>query len=647
MRGRISVAGLILGLVTLTFPFVAAAQADRSYQYDDFSVHYTVNKDASVRVQEDLTYSFQGEYHQGYRSLSHKGSDAITDVVLTDTATGKPLTYVSTRQDKNNPASWGTYTIYSQNGATDIEWYYDLKDTTHTWTLSYVLHGAVSFYGDHDEFYWNLFSGLNAPVAKAEAIVTLPEDDTVPSALWYVENEHQTAISRPDAHTFAFTAQEFSQGASATIVAGWQKGLVDKHAYYLDALRIYARELLPILLIFVSLLISWLYSRISEHVKKSVIVAEYGPPDALTPAMAAVIVHGGVTKKTWAATIVDLAIRGHVTIVDETTSSSKRPSSRLSYGFIATIVILIALTVVICVGTGMSNAVTGTILLLVIGVPLGCALFVFLAMKVFPMRSRSKYSIHSVPSVTDPLRAYEDTLYKGLFPEGKSVFTMRSQSSSRQNTLHAEASKAEQELYDEMQTEHQFYRISPAWSRRWWSAMHVLWIVFVLAFTFFSGNVSAAIPSGLLTSHTLFLAGSILVSLFILIYSFFFRANLNAAGEAVRNKVLSFKLYLETAERYRLQNLTPDMFQKYLPYAMVFGVEKKWAATFANIGVESPTWYVVTAPGAVPGTFSPEAFSTGFSASFSTSLSSSGTGGAISGGGFAGGGGGGGGGGAS
>lgn len=51
----------------------------------------------------------------------------------------------------------------------------------------------------------------------------------------------------------------------------------------------------------------------------------------------------------------------------------------------------------------------------------------------------------------------------------------------------------------------------------------------------------------------------------------------NTKGALLTEKWLGFKLYLETAERYRMQNLTPEIFEKYLPYAMIFGVEKKWA----------------------------------------------------------------------
>ncbi|MCA9379274.1 DUF2207 domain-containing protein, partial [Candidatus Dojkabacteria bacterium] len=48
-------------------------------------------------------------------------------------------------------------------------------------------------------------------------------------------------------------------------------------------------------------------------------------------------------------------------------------------------------------------------------------------------------------------------------------------------------------------------------------------------------------------------------------------------------EVLGFRMYLYTAERYRLQGLNPDEFERYLSYAIVFGIEKEWAEKFKDI----------------------------------------------------------------
>lgn len=125
-----------------------------------------------------------------------------------------------------------------------------------------------------------------------------------------------------------------------------------------------------------------------------------------------------------------------------------------------------------------------------------------------------------------------------------------------------------------------------------------------------------------------------------------FEARLTPEGAVLREDWLGFKMYLETAEKYRLQNLTPETFEKYLPYAIIFGVEKKWGRAFDPINMPPPSWYsstsFTTSTGSFsPGGFSASAFSASFSSSFVSAFSSAGGGGASGGGGGAGGGGGG------
>jgi uncharacterized membrane protein YgcG len=116
--------------------------------------------------------------------------------------------------------------------------------------------------------------------------------------------------------------------------------------------------------------------------------------------------------------------------------------------------------------------------------------------------------------------------------------------------------------------------------------------------------------------------------------------------------ICGFQEFLARVERDRLERLSqaPEMFERYLPYAMAFGVEQNWARAFEGLASEPPTWYH-GAPGSV---FRPHVFVSDLarmssaagaamaSAPRSSSSGSSGLGGGgSSGGGFGGGGGGG------
>ena len=122
-------------------------------------------------------------------------------------------------------------------------------------------------------------------------------------------------------------------------------------------------------------------------------------------------------------------------------------------------------------------------------------------------------------------------------------------------------------------------------------------------------------------------------------------------GTRELEKVLGFQEFLSRVESDRLDRTvrTPEMFEKFLPYAMALGVESNWAKAFEGIASEPPRWY--TGSGGVH-TFRPSTFTSSLgamstqaaSAMASSPRSSGGSGfggGGSSGGGFGGGGGGG------
>jgi uncharacterized membrane protein YgcG len=136
------------------------------------------------------------------------------------------------------------------------------------------------------------------------------------------------------------------------------------------------------------------------------------------------------------------------------------------------------------------------------------------------------------------------------------------------------------------------------------------------------------------------------------------------AGRALMDRVEGFKMFLTAVDADRLQTIarpdkTPQLFERFLPYAFALGVEHAWAQQFSQVLAQaatvggsgggtgySPSWYT----GAALGSFSATDFTSSFSSSFSSAISSSSTapgsssgsgGGGSSGGGGGGGGGGG------
>jgi uncharacterized membrane protein len=141
----------------------------------------------------------------------------------------------------------------------------------------------------------------------------------------------------------------------------------------------------------------------------------------------------------------------------------------------------------------------------------------------------------------------------------------------------------------------------------------------------------------------------ILSGLIIIVFGWFMPAR-TVRGTRELEKVLGFQEFLSRVEADRLERTvrTPEMFEKYLPYAMALGVEDNWAKAFEGIYTQPPSWY--TGPGGIH-TFRPSTLTsnlgvmstTAASVMASSARSSGGSGfsGGRSGGGFGGGGGGG------
>jgi uncharacterized membrane protein YgcG len=128
-------------------------------------------------------------------------------------------------------------------------------------------------------------------------------------------------------------------------------------------------------------------------------------------------------------------------------------------------------------------------------------------------------------------------------------------------------------------------------------------------------------------------------------------------GRRLMDKLEGFKLYLEVAEKDDLDlrhppDLTPELFEQYLPYAIALGVEQKWAEQFSRVfarieaagdGSYSPHWYHGSFSSTRMGSFASSvgsSLSSAVSSSATAPGSSSGAGGGSGGGGGGGGGGG-------
>ncbi len=129
------------------------------------------------------------------------------------------------------------------------------------------------------------------------------------------------------------------------------------------------------------------------------------------------------------------------------------------------------------------------------------------------------------------------------------------------------------------------------------------------------------------------------------------------SGRQVMDQVEGFKMYMAVAEQDRLQALnppekTPELFEKYLPYALALDVENEWSEQFAEVLARAqvegrpyaPVWYQGSSWNNLGASSFSDSLGAAFAGAIAASAMAPGSSSGSGGGGFSGGGGGGGGG---
>jgi uncharacterized membrane protein YgcG len=239
------------------------------------------------------------------------------------------------------------------------------------------------------------------------------------------------------------------------------------------------------------------------------------------------------------------------------------------------------------------------------------------------------------------LKAHEQALLGGIFLQGTK--DERVPMSSLENRFYKTLPDIKTGIFESL-VGLGYYRRRPDKVRAYYMG-----VGFVIGFLMIwsSGWLAAGLG---IAPLALILAG-ILTGAVICGFGWFMPAHTEPGTRALEG-VLGFEDFLNHVESDRFNRTikTPQMFEKFLPFAMALGVEKNWSKAFEGIMTEPPNWYRggVYGPGFYPWVFannlsymSSQAGTVMSSSPRSSGGSGFGGGGGSSGGGFGGGGGGG------
>ncbi|HET7320801.1 MAG TPA: DUF2207 domain-containing protein [Candidatus Saccharimonadales bacterium] len=518
------------GLLLLLFPVAVHADVN-NFTVTDFSADYTLtsaDKQGQLHVIEKIAVAFTDNNHGILRALpdTYLGNPLKLHINGISSASGAPT----------------QYSTYSQNGNTVLKIGDPNRTVTGTqeYTIDYSMQNVVSFYNDHDEFYWNVNGNQwQQPFTHISATIHLPEGlglngQPVCYADYYGGLAQPCTITSNGNALLTQTTRPLAARQTLSFKVAFNKGFFTAPTTW-DKLRDYlglvaAFTVLP-LLAFVVGFTAWL-KKGRDAKEPDTIIPEYEPPDNLTPLEVGTLVDFKVDNRDITATIIQLAVRGYIRIIETVKDRALLPDETI-------------------------------------------------------------YSLQLLNDNYTSLTNFEAAIMLALFKDATLNDTIDlSKSANKMYAVSLDVSKTvEQEL-----TSKGYFRANPLKSGRvlGWGATTVVVIIYIYArvannlsvLPFFVGGVVAA-----------FIAG--------------FFANIMAArtaqGVVSRNKILGLKLYMDVAEKNRLEKLqgpnaayadnagepvkTVDLFEKLLPYAIVLQVEKGWAKKFEGLYTSPPNWY--------------------------------------------------------
>lgn len=611
--------GLIFFLVSL----LVHAAAPVINHYD---VSIDVNKNADILVTESIDVTTDGvkikrgiyrDFPTRYKTLQGDNFDI-----------GFKLLSVK-RDDKSEP-----YRI--QNMSNGVRIYIGqprvmLPPGTYRYQITYSVNRALGFFADHDELYWNVTGNHWAfPIKQASALIRLPEHGRVTQATAYTgymgQRGKNFTVSYPEFNEVKFTTtQAIPPRNGFTIVAGWPKAVITepdfttKMGYFMADNGAVVFAVFGYLVLLGFYLLSWYY--LGRDPRLSTVIPLFEPPKGLSPQALRYIKKMRYDRKMFTAAIIHMAVKKFLSIEE---------------------------------------------------------------------RSKKTYLLRKIADNDEALTDSERAIAAGLFEKSNAI-TLKQDN-------HEQISKAIYKFKAVLAKEFRgkyfilnspiviisfvlsLVSLMPMVIERFELIIPMIFIA-IFAFVFFkilfevtSNILSEGLSMSLVAPVvTVMIIALIVISIatdhvffgswssYILVCAFF---STNAIfiyllkkptqlGADIMSKSMGFELFLKATEEDRMNfrnppDKTPELFERYLPFAYALGLEQAWSSQFDKLLAQSqyqPTWYV----GSNFTSFSPLTFSSSISSSLNSAISSAsvapGSSSGFSGGGSSGGGGGGGGGG--
>ncbi len=508
LRGR-------LKYIFLTF-LLCSPKVYASEIISDFNSYIGINTNGTVDFEERILYDFgSAQKHGIYRSIP------VTKVNQDNKTYKMEFSDITVNADSPTPA---THKNNFDNNILTIQIGDPNKLVTgqNLYDIRYKVSGAITYFTDHDELYWNITGNQwEVPIQKVESQITVPFQAVnvgdVKAECWtgMSGETRKNCTVNVMSNIVLTTADPLNPKEGLTVVVSFPKGvvqavepiqikpidesLIQRMAVFTVSAIVTAGGFLWYVFYPIKVFLKWLRERKNTKSKERIVAAWFESPEtldkrSLTPAETGCLVDKDVDHKAISATIIDLAQRGFIKII---VNEKKQVSLQ----------------------------------------------------KIINYREKKE------------LVSFEMDLLDGLFSNGalevRNISDLKTDTSFY-GTIESFKAKISRDLVDGG-----LFKDNPIGTKLYFSVIGVISLItfnFMMAFiSFFMGRKSAR------------------------------RTDL---GIEKYSEAVSLKNFLVSqSEQLNFQSQNQMFFEKLLPFATAFGVERIWAKRFEGLELVQPGWY--------------------------------------------------------
>jgi len=529
--------GMLVGILPALAPRDAAAAEAPQVRYDRFDVDIAIDPSGNFRVTEKQTLTFPPAPSTFTRASRNIGLSSVTDVRDVVVTSGSQTYTQTTNTTSRTP---NTFSLDRSDSNLKIEWYFaQAAGQQRSFSIAYTVVGGLRINSDVDVLDWTaLRPDLSADAAASTVTVILPQ--AVDKSQIKTDSLGATAKATiVDGRTVRFDAGAVNRGKGLEVKVSFPHGLVSATAppwqtqFEQQAQAQARRDSIQNLIILVSFVFGFL-----------------------------ILIGGGIgLYLLW-------YMRGRDRHVGLVADYLREPPSDISPGIAGTLI--------------DERADLQDVL----------ATFADLGRKdvlhidevqtpgMFGVGGQHDFVVDRLDS-NAPLSTFEQTLLNTIFIGGGTQVKL----SEVKASLVASLPRFGDQLYAEV-VNLGYFTVSPEKTRRRYRSFGIA-LIGLAAFAWLALLCTVGTTAGGLTfaAFPLGIVGLALVGL-----SRAMPAKTEKGAEEAA-KWNAFKRYLENLEKYDKLEEAKGIFERYLPYATAFGLDKSFIQKFATVNTPAPHWY--------------------------------------------------------